>query len=257
MRRIAVWIRRAPLRAVGFAIATGATALLLMASACGGAQQTSAGPEQPTSDESASEPAAEASPPETGAASSDADLGDQESAEASSAELAEPADDDPNRTREVVYKMSPGTLEIEVDGIKFVTKAEPVKVHGGAWGVKIKMQAEAVGDDTRYLLKPKGGVLAFAGTIKRKGKTEDFGDRREGSESIQLAPGDTIDLESTWPKDKSETALWWGNELLLESGLWGIGPAPGSLRPVKQFFTLRMVAGNKPQPILQPPKSAQ
>ena len=171
---------------------------------------------------------------------------------------AEPVpSEDPNEVRDVVYKMTPAGLEIEVDGVKFLPKAEPVKVAGGAWGVKISMEAEGVGDTTRYLLNPKGGVLAFAGSVKRKGQSEEFGDKRDGRDRVAIEPGEKKSFESTWPKGKGQSALWWGNELLLDAGLWGLGKTEDALRPVRQFFTLRMVAGNKPQPVLQPPKSAE
>src|SRR5690606_16477911 len=130
-------------------------------------------------------------------------------------------------------------------------------VQGGAWGVRVKLEAAGVGDSTRHLLKPKGGPLAFAGSVTRKGKAERFGDKRDGEEVVELTPGSTLSFESTWPKDKTQTALWWGNELSLEAGLWGLGKTADALRPVRQFFTLRMVAGNKPQPVIQPPKSAE
>jgi hypothetical protein len=170
------------------------------------------------------------------------------------AEPRAPAEN-PNEPRDVTYKMTPEGLEIEVDGVMFQPKAQPVKVKGGAWGVKVTMTAEGVGDAPRYLLKPKNGVLAFAGSVKRKGSEEKFGDKRDGEESVELAPGATLSFDTTWPKEG--TGLWWGDELTIEAGVWGLGKSADALRPVKQFFTLKMVAGNKPQPVMQPPASAQ
>ena len=223
--------------------------LLLLSTAC------AASPPPPSAEpapETQAEPIANPSDDEPAAPETAID-----EASASDAASEAPPPDDKNETRDVVYKMVPGGLEIEVDGVKFTPKASPVKVAGGAWGVKITMDAESVGDAPRHLLKPKGGVLAFAGTVKRKGKEEKFGDRREGDESVELAAGASMSFESTWPKPGAKNALWYGNELLLDVGLWGFGKSADALRPVRQFFTLRMVAGNKPQPIIQPPKSAE
>ena len=225
-----------------------AIGLCLLLTACGG--------QTPASPESAPSEAAEPTAAEPNAA--EGESGDTASDAAQSADPAEesaaPADN-PNETRDVTYKMTPGGLEIEVDGVMFQPKAEPVKVKGGAWGVKLTMTAEGVGDGPRYILKPKNGVLAFAGSVKRKGAEEKFGDKRDGEETVELAPGAKLSFETTWPKEG--TPLWYGNELMLEAGLWGLGKSADTLRPVRQFFTLRMVAGNKPQPVLQPPQSAQ
>jgi len=202
--------------------------------------------------------AAAAEPSESAAAASgpsDTEPAETDSAGAAEPEAAATPAENPNETRDVTYKMTPGGLEIEVDGVMFQPKAEPVKVKGGAWGVKVTMTAEGVGDGPRYILKPKNGALAFAGSVKRKGGAEKFGDKRDGEETVELAPGATLSFETTWPKEG--TGLWYGEELSIEAGLWGLGKSAEALRPVKQFFTLKMVAGNKPQPVMQPPDSAQ
>lgn len=228
-------------------------AALALAASCGGqtpAPETAA-PAGDAADAAASPSGDEAgtdemAPPDADAATTEGDMSADDTAAAA---------ENPNETRDVVYKMVQGGLEVEVDGVLFRPKAEPVKVKGGAWGVKITMTAEGTGDSTRYLLKPKNGVLAFAGSIKRKGKLETFNDHRDGDETVELTPGASVSFESTWPK--TGNALWWGDDLTLEAGLWGLGKTADMLRPVKQFFSLRMVAGNKPQPIIQPPKSAE
>jgi len=220
--------------------------LCLLLWACGG--QAPAATPEPAASEPSETAAAESSPSGTEPAEAD-------SAGAAEEEAAAAPADNPNETRDVTYKMTPGGLEIEVDGVMFQPKAEPVKVKGGAWGVKVTMTAEGVGDGPRYILKPKNGALAFAGSVKRKGGEEKFGDKRDGEETVELAPGATLSFETTWPKEG--TGLWWGEELSIEAGLWGLGKSADGLRPVKQFFTLKMVAGNKPQPVMQPPQSAQ
>jgi len=221
--------------------------LCLLLWACGG-QAPAATPE------SAASESEEAVAPDSASAAEPSDA-DSTSGEAAVAEEPAAPADNPNETRDVTYKMTPDGLEIEVEGVLFQPKAQPVKGKGGAWGVKVTMTAEGVGDGPRYLLKPKNGVLAFAGSIKRKGAEEKFGDKRDGEESVELASGAKLSFETTWPKEGA--ALWWGDELTIEAGLWGLGKSADALRPVKQFFTLKMVAGNKPQPVLQPPASAQ
>ncbi|HEY6724974.1 MAG TPA: hypothetical protein VI197_13145 [Polyangiaceae bacterium] len=220
--------------------------LCLLLAACGGKAPAATPESTPAEPEAAavSDDSSEAAP-------SEADTTDAGATEEASAAPA----GNPNETRDVTYKMTPDGLEIEVDGVMFQPKAQPVKVKGGAWGVKVTMTAEGVGDGPRYLLKPKNGVLAFAGSVKRKGAEEKFGDKRDGEESVELAPGAKLSFDTTWPKEGS--ALWWGDELTIEAGLWGLGKSADALRPVKQFFTLKMVAGNKPQPVMQPPASAQ
>ena len=127
--------------------------LCLLLWACGG--QAPAATPEPAASEPSETAAAESSP--SGAEPAEAD-----SAGAAEEEAAAAPADNPNETRDVTYKMTPGGLEIEVDGVMFQPKAEPVKVKGGAWGVKVTMTAEGVGDGPRYILKPKNGALAFA-----------------------------------------------------------------------------------------------
>jgi len=221
--------------------------LCLLLWACGG--QAPAAPPEAAQAEPSEQAAADDSPSDAAPVDAESSTG-TEGGDAAAA----PAEN-PNETRDVTYKMTPGGLEIEVDGVMFLPKAEPVKGKGGAWGVKVTMTAESVGDGPRFILKPKNGVLAFAGSVKRKGAEEKFGDKRDGEEVVELAPGAKLSFETTWPKEGN--ALWFNDELTIEAGLWGLGKSADGLRPVRQFFTLKMVAGNKPQPVMQPPASAQ
>lgn len=177
---------------------------------------------------------------------------------------AEPAADAPagdadpegrTTTRDVTYRSTPEGLKIEVEGVEFMPKATPVKMQGG-WGVKIALEATSQ-DDVRHLLNPKNGPLAFAGKVTRKGKAEKFGDKRDGDDDAELGPGQTQTFTSTWPVKGQGQPLWWGNELQLDVGLWGLGRTADARRPIKKFFTLKMVAGNKPQPVIQPPASVE
>jgi hypothetical protein len=175
---------------------------------------------------------------------------------ATEAPAENPDPDGRTSTRDVTYRSTPEGLRIEVEGVEFMPKAQPVKVKGG-WGVKITLEATA-GDEPRYLLNPKNGPLAFAGVVKRKGEEENFGDKRDGDGNAELGPGQTESFTSNWPaKGQGAQPLWWGNELTLDVGLWGLGRTQDARRPIKKFFTLKMVAGNKPQPVIQPPASVQ
>src|SRR5690606_22183586 len=130
--------------------------------ACGGPQEPAASAEPAAQAVEPGEPAADQG---LEAESSDsAAAADAPAAGEDAADLA-PSAEDPNEIRDVVYKMTRDGLEIEVDGVLFRPQAEPVKVQGGAWGVRVKLEAEGVGDRTRHLLKPKGGPLAFAGSV--------------------------------------------------------------------------------------------
>lgn len=215
--------------------------------ACGGA---AAPPEGPA-------PAAEASPAPS--FESESSASDEARAIEAYEEEVEPMDSepepDPNAPRDVTYKMAPDGLIVEFDDLEFLPKAKAVKVKGG-WGVEITVQVKGMGTQARYLLNSDGAPLAFAGKIKRKDKEDKFGDQRGESEDVVIEPGDVKTYRRTWP-DKGRPPLWWENELFLDVGLWGVGHSVETRRALKEFFSLRMVAGNKPQPVIQPPKSVR
>jgi hypothetical protein len=233
-------------------------ALLLALTACGGGANSSPPAAAPPA-ESAAPPAESAAPPsaptdnEKTAPVSDAASSDAAKPEAKPAPKAAP---DPNATRDVTYVVVPEGLKITVAGMKFLASSVAEQT-GGGWGVKVNVEASAEDDKPHMLSKPKAGPLAFAGSLTRKGKSEPehFGDERAGDGTTTVS-GDTIKFSRTWPV-KGVRALAIGDALDLQVALWGLGNDADSLRPVKQFFHVRMqVDKGKPKAIIEPPPSA-
>jgi hypothetical protein len=210
--------------------------LVGFAVACGGSQvdappaSTPAEPVAATPPEPQASPAAEAAPatpPE--AASSDA-------ASDTQADAAPPAHD-PNAIRDVRYVATPEGLKIEVDGVRFTAKAEPVRTPAG---FHVRVVVSATASENRSLLAPKNGPLAFAGAVKRAGKAEPepFGDERTGEGDEPLGAGTTVKLSRQWPP-KGVRPLGNGDVLELDVGLWGLGTGPSDRRAVKQFARIK------------------
>jgi hypothetical protein len=151
--------------------------------------------------------------------------------------------------REVVYRLSPDGLKVQINGAEFRPKAEAVKVNG-RWGVKLTVEATTTQE--KVLLSPKKGPLAFGGTVDR-GSPSKFGDTREGGSDMTLSPGKPLTFSRTWP-DADQKGLAPGEKLELHVGLWGLGTDAASRRPVNRFFVVKMVADRVgAQPLLQPP----
>jgi hypothetical protein len=204
--------------------------------ACGGSHvdaPPASAPAAPTP-ESPPEPAAPATaegepPPTTDPASSEA-TGD------APAEAAPPARD-PNATRDVRYVSMPEGLKIEVDGVRFMARAEPVRTPAG---YHVRVTVSATASENRSLLASKQGPLAFAGTVKRAGKAEaePFGDERQGDGDEPLGAGTTVKLSRDWPP-KGVRPLGNGDVVELDVGLWGLGTGPSDRRAVKQFARVK------------------
>ena len=232
-------------------------ALLLALAACGGGTNSS-----PPAAAPAAESAAPPAPPEPSAAAdnektapaSDAASSDAAKPESKPAPKAAP---DPNATRDVTYVVVPEGLKITVAGVKFLASSVAQQT-GGGWGVKVNLEASADDDKPHLLSKPKAGPLAFAGSVRRKGKSEPehFGDERAGDGTAAVSGDAPLKVSRTWPV-KGVRALAIGDALDLQVALWGLGNDADSLRPVKQFFHVRMqVDKGKPKAIIEPPASA-
>lgn len=162
------------------------------------------------------------------------------------------ADNSDTAPRELKYVVTPQGLQIRVEGVEFLANATPTKT-GGGWGVKVKVTAQAKDDKSHQLLTPRRGPLAFAGSIERNGQAQRFGDKREGDESEPVVSASS-EFTREWPGDSGEKAAKQGDKLVLEVGLWGLGESDDKLRPVKQFFTVKMSVGKgKPQAVVEPP----
>src|SRR5262245_17234236 len=167
-----------------------------------------------------------------------------------SAEPASAAD----AQRDIRFIQTPEGLRVEILGVKFVPKAEAVKTPAG---VGVKLTIEATTAEARSLLAPEHGPLAFAGSIKRKGKgePETFGDDRKGEGELLLDPAKPTKIIREWPGKKGG-GLGNGDVLELDVGLWGLGATAAERRPVKQFLRVKVVVEEwKGRARIEPPPS--
>jgi hypothetical protein len=225
-------------------------------SGCGGGAQA-APPAEPTPAEA---PAPSAAPAASSAAADAAKPAASEAAD-DSTEAAKPSKEkgeDPNVTREVTYVVVPEGLKVSLTGVKFTVSAMAAQV-GPGWGVKVSVVASAEDGKPHSLSSPKAGPIAFAGSVKRKGKSEPeaFGDERSGDGEQSIFGDDPTKFNRTWP-GKGVRVLGIGDSLDLQVALWGLGANTDSRRPVKQFCHVRMEVGpkGKPHAIVEPPQSA-
>jgi hypothetical protein len=138
----------------------------------------------------------------------------------------------------VKYIQSPEGLRVEILGVKFVPKVEAVRTQ---LGFVVKLTLGATASEARSLLAPKNGPLAFAGDVKRVGKSEveHFGDQREGEGEEPLPAGTTVKLSREWPGKLKVHPLGNGDSLELDVALWGLGTSGADRRAVKQFFHVK------------------
>jgi hypothetical protein len=182
---------------------------------------------------------------------------------APAAEKAEPAEapattakkDDPDkRKRQIYYRSTPEGLAVSIEGVDLTIKAEPKKLDNGGFGITIKVQAESKDDGMHTLLSPKNGPLAIGGTIKRKkGEPVEIVDKRVGEDEQFITPGTPLEIVHEWPGEEGPYA-WWGDEIELQIGLWGIGEAGQRRRPVSKLCIIKMVAVKGGKPVVMPPK---
>jgi hypothetical protein len=218
--------------------------VIVLLGACSGSQTEA----PPASAPSEPVPSAEAPP-------ADAAPAPPEPAPAETAQAApEPAPEgrSPDAQREVRYVAMSDGLKVEVDGVRFMTKAEAVRTQEG-FHVRVTLSATA--EEARSLLKPKNGPMAFAGAIKRAGKSEpeQFGDDRQGEGEEVLPAGTTVKISRDFPP-KGVRPLGNGDSLELDVGLWGLGTGPNDRRAVKQFARVKAsVASWKGKASIVPP----
>src|SRR5690606_36689329 len=139
--------------------------------------------------------------------------------------------------REVVYRMTPDGLKVEVDGAVFALTAKSYMTPEG-YGVEITV--EATSKIEGVLANPEGGPLAFGGRVIRKtGRVDTFGDKRSGGGTKALSPTSPQKFSRKWPI-ANVSLLSPGDELQLEIGLWGYGPKDGTMKPVRRFASVKM-----------------
>ena len=233
----------------------GLLALALAGVGCGG----SAPPSQ-SADPPATDPPSDA-PPET-----PPDAPAEEDAEAASEGEGEPEDGgegasgdepdpaaDPNRQREVLYKMTPNGLVVEVEGASFLVTAKAVRKGNQGWGVRVEVEASAIDGESHRLLSPKSGPLAFAVERSKGGNIKKSGDSRDGDDERLITPGDKLTFSRDWPA-KGKRGAAFGEAIKIQAGLWGLAKEGGRRRPVRKFAIVQMVVRQgKPKVFVNPP----
>lgn len=179
-------------------------------------------------------------------------------AQAESPAEAEPAEEESAPVqRNVLFKVTESGLVVDVDGVRFKPKAEPVKKPNGSYGIRVTVEAETTDDDTHVLLSPENGPLSFAALIydKSGAETARYGDERSGDDQQFIMPGGPLTFTREWPSGSVKGPLWWGQKVTLQVGLWGLGRANEQTRPMKKFFVVELVGGAKTQAVIAPPIS--
>jgi hypothetical protein len=155
--------------------------------------------------------------------------------------------------REVVYRVTPKGLVIEIDGFHLRPEAKPFKNASGAYGVELVLNAESFDGRQYWVNQPKEGPLSIAGKVEAKGgKVSRFGDQREGGGEQAVLSGEPRRFQQRWP-GSGQPKLWSGQTLTLEVGLWGVRADSQRERPVRRLFVVKMVAGSKSPAVITPP----
>jgi hypothetical protein len=155
--------------------------------------------------------------------------------------------------REIVYRVTPKGLVIEIDGIHLRPEAKPFKEKSGAYGIELVVNAESFDGRQYWVNKPGEGPLSIAGKVEGKaGKGERFADQRSGSGEDVVMEGTPRRFAQRWP-GRGQPKLWQGQTVTLEVGLWGIRAESERERPVRRLFVVKMVAGSKSPAVITPP----
>jgi len=163
--------------------------------------------------------------------------------------LGLPVAAEPNKGRDVTYRMTSVGLLIEVDGVELAPKAEAVKTPKG-WIVALSMRVAAKDQHSHKLLDPETGPLMVSAAVTKGGRTDSIPDTRKGDGEQTVGAG-----EETTVTRKVNVPIYAGQSLTLEVGLWGLAKDAEERRPMKKLFKVKMVAGSqKPQPVITPPE---
>jgi hypothetical protein len=156
--------------------------------------------------------------------------------------------------RDIVYRVTPQGLVIELDGIHLRPEAKAFRDSGGTYGVQLTLTAESFDERQYWVSKPPDGPLALAGKIEAPtGKKQRFGDERHGANEAEVVrAGEPRKFKQRWP-GKGQPKLHAGQTLTLEVGLWGMHAESERERPVKRLFELKLVGANPPTAVITPP----
>jgi hypothetical protein len=154
---------------------------------------------------------------------------------------------------DIVYRVTPKGLVIELEGVHLRPEAKPFKDKNGAHGIELVLRVESFDGRTYWLRKPNEGPLSIAGKVEDKaGKATRFADERVGAGEEVVTSGDPRTFRQRWP-GRGQPKLGWGQTVTLEVGLWGLHAESERERPVRRLFEVKMSGGNKPQAVLSPP----
>jgi len=184
----------------------------------------------------------------------DADIAALSKATASGAERKPESKPSEFAGRDIVYRVTPQGLVIEVGGIHLRPEAKAVKEAGGTYAVQLVLSAESFDERQYWLAKPAGGPLAVAGKIEAAaGKKQRFTDQKRGeAEQEVVRAGEPRKFKQRWP-GKGQPKLRSGQTLTLEIGLWGVHADSEQERAVKRLFELKLVGADPPQAVISPP----
>ena len=184
----------------------------------------------------------------------DADIAALSKATASGAESKPESKASEFAGRDIVYRVTPQGLVIEVGGIHLRPEAKAVKESGGTYAVQLTLTAESFDERQYWLSKPAGGPLAVAGKIEAAAGTKQrFADQKRGdAEQEVVRAGEPRKFKQRWP-GKGQPKLRAGQTLTLEVGLWGVHADAEKERAVKRLFELKLVGSDPPQAVISPP----
>lgn len=155
--------------------------------------------------------------------------------------------------RDIVYRVTPQGLVIEVGGIHLRPVAKGFRDAKGNYGVDLQLTAESFDDRHYWLSKPEEGPLSIAGRIEGpRGKRQRFGDERRGDQEEVVRSGAPRQFKQRWP-GKGQPKLRPGETLSLEVGLWGLHADAERERPVRRLFEVKLFGGQPPQAVVSPP----
>ena len=245
-----------PARAASAGAAPGAPAPSAAEAATGSAASAAPG----SSAAAPTEPAQPAAAAPVATASGEVDLDGEDNLDADIAELSKatktPTDHKASDLsgRDIVYRVTPQGLVIELDGIHLRPEAKAFRDSGGTYGVQLTLTAESFDERQYWLSKPQAGPLALAGKIEAPaGKKQRFGDERHGANEAEVVrAGEPRKFKQRWP-GKGQPKLHAGQTLTLEVGLWGVHAESERERPVKRLFELKLVGANPPTAVITPP----
>lgn len=167
---------------------------------------------------------------------------------------ADSAKENAHGGREVVYRVTPQGLLIEVNGIHLRPSVKVARDAGGAYTLELTLSAESFDGRQYWLSHPDEGPFSIAGKIESKGgKPQRFGDERTGSAREEVVTSaEPKRWKQRWP-GKGQPKLRSGQTLTLEVGLWGVRSDSEQQRAVRRLFEVKLHAASHPDPVITPP----